>query len=51
MSTFANSENTDELPHYVAFHQGLHCLLDPDRDLQNVVQDLPNVDPDMDQNR
>ena len=23
----ANSEDPDEMPHKVAFHQGLHCLL------------------------
>ena len=23
----ANSENTDEMPHYVAFHLCLHCFL------------------------
>ena len=27
MDTFANSEDTDEMPQKVAFHQGLHCLL------------------------
>ena len=25
MSTFANSEGPDEMQHYAAFHQGLHC--------------------------
>ena len=25
--TLANSEDPDEMPHKVAFHQGLHCLL------------------------
>ena len=25
--TLANSEDADERPHNVAFHQGLHCLL------------------------
>ena len=24
-STFANSEDPDEMQHYAAFHQGLHC--------------------------
>ena len=24
--TFVNSENPDEMPHNVTFHQGLHCL-------------------------
>ena len=42
MSTVANSENTDEMPHNAAFHKGLHCLLDPDQDLQNVDLDLHN---------
>ena len=27
MGTFTNSEDPDEMPHDVAFHQGLHCLL------------------------
>ena len=27
MGTFANSEDPDEMPHNVAFHRGLHCLL------------------------
>ena len=26
MSTFANSEDLDEMQHDAAFHQGLHCL-------------------------
>ena len=25
--TLANSEDPDEMPHKVAFYQGLHCLL------------------------
>ena len=28
LNTLANSENTDEMPHKAAFHQGLHCCLD-----------------------
>ena len=27
MSTLANSEDPDEMPHNAAFHQGLRCLL------------------------
>ena len=27
MCTLANSEDSDEMPHSAAFHQGLHCLL------------------------
>ena len=27
MGTLANSEDTDEMQHNAAFHQGLHCLL------------------------
>ena len=27
MSTFANSEDPDEMQHNAAFHQGLHFLL------------------------
>ena len=26
MGAMANSEDPDEMPHKVAFHQGLHCL-------------------------
>ena len=26
MGILANSEDPDEKPHHVAFHQGLHCL-------------------------
>ena len=26
MSTFANSEDPDEMQHNAAFHQGLHCF-------------------------
>ena len=29
MSTFANSEDTDEMQHYAAFNLGLHCFSDP----------------------
>ena len=31
MHTLANSEDPDEMPHFVAFHQGLHCLLTKDK--------------------
>ena len=27
MGTYANSEDSDEMQHNAAFHQGLHCLL------------------------
>ena len=27
MGTLANNEDLDEMQHYAAFHQGLHCLL------------------------
>ena len=27
MCSLAKSEDLDEMPHYAAFHQGLHCLL------------------------
>ena len=26
LSTLVNDEDPDEMPHNVAFHQGLHCL-------------------------
>ena len=37
MSTLANSADPDEMPHIVAFHQGLHCLL---RQKQSSVKEL-----------
>ena len=27
MDTLSNSDDPDEMKHYAAFHQGLHCLL------------------------
>ena len=33
MDTFINSEDTDEMLYYAAFHQGLYCLLGK-KDLQ-----------------
>ena len=27
MGTLANGEDPDEIQHYAAFHQGLHCLV------------------------
>ena len=32
--TLANSEDPDEMPHYAAFHQGLHCLLSQNQSLE-----------------
>ena len=34
MSTFANSEDPDEMQHNAAFHQDLHCLLKVKKHLQ-----------------
>ena len=34
MGTIADSENPDEMPHYVAFHQGLHCLIRQNQSLE-----------------
>ena len=31
MGAMANCEDTDEMQHYAAFHQGLHCLLRQNR--------------------
>ena len=36
--TLANSGNADEMPYYVAFHQGLHCLV-----RQNLSSDKYNI--------
>ena len=34
MSTFSNSEDPDEMQHYAAFHQGLHCFCEGEKDFQ-----------------
>ena len=36
--TLANSEDPDEMPHNVAFHQGLHCLLRLNRSSEKEIQ-------------
>ena len=36
--TLANSEDPDEMPHDVAFHQGLHCLLRHNRSSEEEIQ-------------
>ena len=33
-STFANSEDADEMQHNAAFHQGLHCFVKGKKDVQ-----------------
>ena len=38
MGTLANSEDPDEMSHYVAFHQGLHRLLRPNRSSEKEIQ-------------
>ena len=38
MSTFANSEDPDEMQHDAAFHQGLHCLLTEKRSSDKRIQ-------------
>ena len=45
----ANSEDPDEMPHYVAFHQGLHCLLRQNQSLENEVYflEISICDPSM----
>ena len=46
MNTLANSEDPDEMPHKVAFHQGLHCLLRQKRSSEKYVfQKLKPVTP------
>ena len=37
MCTLANSEDPDEMPLHVAFHQGLHCLLSQKRSSEKVI--------------
>ena len=38
MGMFTNSEDPDEMPHNVAFHQGLHCLLKQKRSLDKKIK-------------
>ena len=38
MGTLANSEDPDEMPHNVAFHQGLHSLLRQNRSSEKEIQ-------------
>ena len=38
MSTFANSEDPDEMPQNAAFHQDLHCLLTQNRSSEKEMQ-------------
>ena len=37
-SIIAIREDPDEMPQYVAFHQGLHCLLRQNRSLEKKIQ-------------
>ena len=43
MGTLAYREDPDEMPHCVAFHQGLHCLL-RQIDLQRIFFVVENYD-------
>ena len=36
--TLANCEDPDEMPHNVAFHQGLHCLLRQNQSSETEIQ-------------
>ena len=38
MGTLANSEDPDEMQHYAAFHQGLHCLLRQNQSSEKEIQ-------------
>ena len=38
MVTLAKSEDPDEMQHYAAFHQGLHCLLRQNRSSKKEIQ-------------
>ena len=40
MGTMANSEDTDEMLHYAAFHKGIHCLLRLKRSSEKEMQIL-----------
>ena len=50
MDTLTNSEDPDEMPHNVAFHQGLHCLQRQNRSSENEIQyflEILTCDPSM----
>ena len=38
MSTFANSEDPDEMVQNSAFHQGLHCVLKQNQFLEKEIR-------------
>ena len=38
ISTLTNSEDPDEMPHYAAFHLGLHCVLRQKRSSKKETQ-------------
>ena len=42
MGTLSNSEVPDEIQHYAAFHQGLHCFLrlkqPPGREIDHILE-------------
>ena len=40
MGTLTNSLDPNEMPHHVAFHQGLHCLLRQSRSSEEEIQYL-----------
>ena len=42
MSTLSNSEDSDEMPHNAAFHQGLHCLLRQNRSSEKEIISFGN---------
>ena len=45
MSTFASSEDADEIQHNAAFHLGLHCFntFAAKHDCSRIYRSLPNV--------
>ena len=38
MCILANSEDPDEMPHSVAFHQDLHCLLNRKQSSEKIIK-------------
>ena len=45
MSTLANGEDSDEIPHNAAFHQGLHYLLRQKRSRNTFYLEIVTLDP------
>ena len=46
VNTLANNEDPDEMPHNVAFHQSLHCLLIQEESSDKEIQFIKKLQPE-----